>query len=339
MASIVKRSDRYEVAFGPRKQRQTLRGFVYKATAVAVKKQIEALADIVKRGDEPAGTLARWVDTLSDKDRVKLARVGLLSERHLLAAEPLGAHLKAFRADVGTKMIRGRRVSSKRVTVLEQRVKLAFDTCGFTRWLDVDQGRVHQFLVSLSEGGKAELTVRGYCQALQQFAEWMMKSRRAARNPLADLQARDYGTEVESERRAFDSDELRYLMAATVAGPMRRGMDGLERALLYLLAIETGLRVAELCSLTVRNFELDGDAPLVWLHRQNTKNKRRAELPLRTATAALLKQRFAHKAPTAAAFPVLPRPDAFAKLFRQDLTAARQQWIQEANGPVEREKR
>ena len=167
----------------------------------------------------------------------------------------------------------------------------------------------------------------------------MSQSRRAARNPLADLRPIDYGAEVENERRAFDGDELRYLIAATASGPLRRGMDGLERALLYLLAVETGLRVAELCSLSVRNFELEVTAPLVWLHRQNTKNKRRAELPLRAATAELLKQRFRHKAPTAAAFPILPRPDAFATVFRQDLTAARQRWVQEADDPNEREKR
>ena len=47
----------------------------------------------------------------------------------------------------------------------------------------------------------------------------------------------------------MDADEVRRLLETMIAAPTRFGMAGPERALLYRLAIETGLRVRELKSL------------------------------------------------------------------------------------------
>ncbi|MHC4154613.1 MAG: tyrosine-type recombinase/integrase [Planctomycetota bacterium] len=57
--------------------------------------------------------------------------------------------------------------------------------------------------------------------------------------------------------RALRFDEVLRLLAATEKAPTRFGMTGHERALLYLLALETGLRVKELRSLTVSSFNCD----------------------------------------------------------------------------------
>ncbi len=50
-------------------------------------------------------------------------------------------------------------------------------------------------------------------------------------------------------RRALNVEEIGALLAATAAEPERFTMTGPRRALLYRLAIETGLRTSELDSL------------------------------------------------------------------------------------------
>ncbi len=58
-------------------------------------------------------------------------------------------------------------------------------------------------------------------------------------------------------------------------------MVGPERALLYRVAAETGLRAGELRSLTARSFALAGDAPTVTVAAAYSKNRREAVLPLK----------------------------------------------------------
>src|SRR5262249_25826141 len=103
--------------------------------------------------------------------------------------------------------------------------------------------------------------------------------------------------------------------------PDRFGMTGPDRAMLYRLAVETGLRAGELCSLTRLSFNLDGDNPTVTVAAEYSKRRREDTLPLRPALASELRSFLVTKAPTALAFPTMPR-EHVAKMFRADLEAA-----------------
>ncbi len=61
----------------------------------------------------------------------------------------------------------------------------------------------------------------------------------------------------------------------------RKGMSGPERAMLYRLAVETGLRAGELRSLIRSSFQLDGDKPTVTVAAAYSKRRREDILPLR----------------------------------------------------------
>jgi integrase len=77
-------------------------------------------------------------------------------------------------------------------------------------------------------------------------------------------------------------------------------MSGPERTLLYRIAVETGLRVNELRSLTVASFDLD--AGVVTVEAGYSKRRHEDTLPLRPDTAAALKTFFADELPGAKAF-------------------------------------
>ncbi len=64
------------------------------------------------------------------------------------------------------------------------------------------------------------------------------------------------------------------LINASMDGPERYGMSGQERATLYKLAIETGLRAGELASLTRASFTLDADKPTVTVDAAYSKRRR-----------------------------------------------------------------
>lgn len=87
------------------------------------------------------------------------------------------------------------------------------------------------------------------------------------------------------------------------------GMTGAERALLYRLTVETGLRVNELRSLTPGSFDFENDTPIVRVAAAYSKRRQNNTLPLRCELAAMLMTHFANKLPMAAAFNVPPSYD------------------------------
>ncbi|MEK6676423.1 MAG: hypothetical protein AABZ47_12315 [Planctomycetota bacterium] len=109
-------------------------------------------------------------------------------------------------------------------------------------------------------------------QAVKQFFQWMVRDGRAPENPLAHLKGWNVRTDRRHDRRAMDADEVRVLIDVTRKGrevhgmriPVERfGMTGVDRAMLYTLAVETGLRASELRTLTWADLVLGGDEPTV----------------------------------------------------------------------------
>ncbi len=151
----------------------------------------------------------------------------------------------------------------------------------------------------------------------------MIFNRRAVENPLDHL--RMMTVTDKDERRALTQQERTALLQRTAAAGERNGMSGYERSLLYRLALETGLRVRELWSLTVGAF--DFDALAVTVRAGYAKAKRQDTIPLRAETAEELKRFFAGKMPTVKAFNI-PAPnkngkfDKVTRIFHADRDAA-----------------
>jgi len=180
-----------------------------------------------------------------------------------------------------------------------------------------------------------------------------VKNKRAMESRLIELDRLNVATDRRHDRRALSIDELRWLLDVTERGyskpgpdgkPLqivpvldRLGMGGADRAMLYRLAVETGLRAGELRSLTRLSFHL-GDYPNVTIAAAYAKNRRQDELPLKPDTAAQLASHFAGKMPTAVAF-AMPKSDKIIDMMTADLAAARTAWIAAAGSQQEREQR
>ncbi len=133
------------------------------------------------------------------------------------------------------------------------------------------------------------------------------------------VEAYNVGEDVRHERRALTDDELARLIESAANGPTLFNMSGALRSIAYRTAAGSGLRVAELCSLTPENFRLDNPHPTVFVAASSTKNRKSADQPISHALAAELRSWIADKVPGESVFPLHHET---AKAIRRDLEAA-----------------
>jgi len=313
-------------------------GFTDRKATEALGRSIEALARCKAGGERPDAALARWIEGLPRKLRAVLARIGLLAGCRAAALEPLLSHLDGAADAAGTVVLVGFRqalaakgATARHVDLVANRARRVIEGCGFVFWSDVSASKVMAYLDglradTLDEKGKVAKRGIGaqsfnfYLAAFKQFCRWMVKDGRASESPVAHLDGLNVRTDRRHDRRALTVDEVRRLLTATAAAPDGFGMTGPDRAMLYRVAVETGLRAAELASLTRASFILDGPRPTVTVLAAYSKHRRQDELPLRPDTAAALRAFLAGKLPTAPAFNV--PTGHLAAMLRADLKAA-----------------
>ena len=144
------------------------------------------------------------------------------------------------------------------------------------------------------------------------------------------LEAQNVDTDRRHDRRALTDEELARLVHAAAAGPTRMNVPPAERAMLYRLAAETGLRAGELRQLRRCDLHLTGTAPTVTLPAAASKNRKAATLPLRPGHRRR-PGRPAVGQDARRPRPARPRPASTSpKMVRADLAAARAAWLDEA---------
>ena len=312
--------------------------FTDKARANELGRKLEGLVRCRITGEHPDPDIAVWLESLPKGLRTKLAEADLLDGATLANSRPLAEHLADFRKAVAAK---GN--TSRHVDTVVGRAERLFNACGFAGWSDIDADRIVNHLQKRQETTKkrkgiSAQTYNTYVQAAGQFCRWMVRERRATRNPVAHIAKLNVKADRRYERRAFAVDELRMLIATAEHGPERFGMLGAERALLYHLAVETGLRVGELRSLKRSSFELFANQPIVRVAAAYSKQRDDNVIPLRRTLAGRMLAYLDTKHPNAPAFAVPPSYDT-AAMLRADLADARATWLEDATDAKERKRR
>jgi integrase len=291
--------------------------FTDKGQSRILGQQIQKLVACRMAGQQPDPELARWLEQVPSKWLRRFVEIGLLDTARAAGQKLLKDHLADFRnsliAKGDTKM---------HVQTLTSRARRIIDGCGFRKWSDMRADMIERYLADLRERGLSVQTSNFYLQSVQQFARWMVQNRRASESPVAHLKPLNVRTDRRRDRIPLEVDEVRRLLSAAEKGPERYGMSGQERALLYRLAVETGLRRKELRSLRVSSFDYDSNT--VTVVAGYSKRRREDVLPLRAETATDLKVFFAGKLPTAKAFGGRYKQltDKTAPMIRADLAEA-----------------
>jgi integrase/recombinase XerC len=176
-----------------------------------------------------------------------------------------------------------------------------------------------QVLASRLARGVSPETVNHHVRALRSFGRWLVRSRRWGANPFETLSLLNTATDRRHDRRELEADELRRLLAVTLAsGRTFRGLAGPDRWALYLTACGTGFRVRALAGLTPGDFDLSASVPALVLPARLAKNKKAKVQPLPSDVTVTLRGYLADK-PTGQ--PVWPGSwrDAAAEMIRGDL--------------------
>ncbi|NLX59142.1 MAG: site-specific integrase [Phycisphaerae bacterium] len=252
--------------------------------------------------------------------KIERGEVGLVGRASAHGKTSIDEHLRAFEEHLEDK------------GSTQDHVERTLARC---RWLvknmeakvlgDITAEGIDSALAALRRGGASVATSNGYHRAVRTFCRWLVRTKRIAENPVADLTCLKVSeADRRRRRRPLDDEELTLLLAAARRSPEPfMGLSGPDRAMLYLVAANTGLRASELASLTPESFELDADQPIVRCRAGYTKNGEEAELPLRQDMVATLREWLASKPSCESVWPgKWAKERRGAEMIRIDMTAA-----------------
>jgi integrase len=184
---------------------------------------------------------------------------------------PLLHHLKDYLADLTTS---GR--DEKYIYIVEKQVRKLLQEC---RWSVLSDVTSDSFLVWRSKQRKAPKTLNEYLITISALLNWMERHERIEKNPLKHVQKVQTNGRQVRLRRALTDDEMKRLLAK--AGP---------RKVVYLMAVYTGLRRAELAALVRSDLNLEAEQPFVNVRASTTKNHKQAILALHADLVSELKK-------------------------------------------------
>ena len=101
----------------------------------------------------------------------------------------------------------------------------------------------------------------------------------------------------------LSEDEVTRLLKVTLAGESVLGFTPIDRHMLYVMAMSTGLRASELASLTVESLQLEANPPTVTVQAGYSKRRRLDVLPLPADILELAREWIATKVSTERLWP------------------------------------
>jgi integrase len=228
-------------------------------------------------------------------------------------------HLDDYHRAILAKNGTGKNHGSKHANSTRTYVKWVATTIKADRLDGLTASAVQEALAGLQASGKSPRTCNAYLRAVKGFSRWLWRDGRLPVDVLAPLTGFNEAVDQRRQRRAFTRDELARLIEATEAGDVVAGMTGLDRAMLYRLAVGTGFRAGELRSLTPESFDLTGNPPRVTVEAAYAKNRKKSPQPIRDDLATAFRPWLSSKAPGR---PVFAIPDRTAEMLRHDLSTA-----------------
>ncbi|MCC7507958.1 MAG: tyrosine-type recombinase/integrase [Planctomycetes bacterium] len=266
----------------------------------------------------PGADLVRSIESMPAKVRDRLTLFGVLDKRRQHAAKAIADHLDDYKAELIAKGASGNWANLKYTRTLAVLME-----AGCKSLSAFNEGDVLLAADRLRQSRQlSDATYNHHLSACKQFSKWLVRSKRMDADPLLGMKGRNAKANRVHQRRALTPEECRALLGSTEARGDNYGMTGPGRALLYRLALETGLRANELRTLTRSAFQLVGKQPSVTVAARHAKNRKAATLPLRPVMASLLASHVANMLPSAPVFPAMPQSNHTAEMLKADLAAA-----------------
>lgn len=226
-------------------------------------------------------TLTESIKRFPPRLRARLVKLGIIDGRQAAKTQSIGDLVGEWR-----KSLEARERTAKQVQQVTSRVERILEAAGVKSWNDITAVKVERVLKAKRDAGISVQSSNHMLGAVRQFMRWVVSNGLAVEDPLRVLRPLNVRLDRRLVRRALEPEALRELLRTTAMGPVRQGVSGPERALVYRVALETGLRANEIRSLRTASLHgLDTNEPSLTLHAAASKHRREDTLPLRLELA------------------------------------------------------
>ena len=315
-----RRTDKYYIHFRDHREvRRHLPAFKDKTASMDLERLVMTLIARRAGGEGLDVALSRKVEHLTPTIRKRLAEWGVLDAQRVAALRPLDAHLESFR-----KSLEAQERAPKHIQQVVRNARVVFEAIGAKTLGEIRAQPVHQALKELrsGKGAVSAQTSNHHLRSARQFCKWAVATGLMTEDPLRSLKPLNVKVDRRRIRRAFPLKDLQALLEVTESGPDYKGLSGADRALIYRLAAETGLRLKEIASLRVPSFDLGCDTPTVTLRAEDSKHRKDDVIQLRASLAQRLRVACSSKGRWDVVFP-MPKSLRAAEMLRSDLERAK----------------
>ncbi len=284
--------------------RMRLVAYSDRRASLRLEENIKVLDACIMSGERPDRELSLWLDGLPERFKQKLVKYNLVSKCQLEKNKSLEKHLDDFIAFLMQQESKGA-LQTKRIKLIKARLTRLFKECDFVSLVNITVVAVDNWIsIKYKNGELSAKTLNHYLQNLKQFCKWLFDHNRLHDNLVSVLRPIRLNSANTQQRRALSENEISRLMQSTVESEeIYSGLNGIERSMVYQLALTTGLRHNEIRTLNRDDFDLD--AGIVIVRDVNAKNDRTDILPLQRSLQDRLYKYFID-------FPALPKAKAFA---------------------------
>ena len=306
-------------------EQKSVPGFPDKKLTEEFGRKLERLVHVGQVGHLPDEELVRFLDKLDLSQVDRLVEKGIIDPQFVVRRTCLIDQLDQFRNALLKK-----EDSKAHVDLTHTRIRKLVTGCGFTVLADVKYTVVDDYLAKRRNGPEklSRHTSNLYVKAFKQFCNWILRDTPNVISPAKQLSLMNADCDRRRERRAMTGEEVRRLIEVTWGGAKHHKLDGQSRAMLYWLAVETGLRRGELSALKGKSCDL-GEDPSVTVEAKHTKNRKKTVQPIRPEFADALQTWFLERGlgPDDELWPQLTRRTA--EMLQKDLLAVEIPYVDE----------
>jgi integrase/recombinase XerD len=238
-----------------------------------------------------------------------------------------------------------KRTLLKQLENLKPRLETTIRACEFEYVTDIAGQPVEDYLAKRRKAGLAKQTSNHYRQAMHQFCRWLCKRSLLKVNPISEIPKLNVDTDRRHDRRAISVDEFQRLIIAAESSKPVQAIDGIDRAIIYIIAASTGYRRGEISSLTVESFDFDAQPPRVTVEASYSKRRKKDVQVLSAEVVEKIREWLDLREPKhpSLLFPLTKQTCGFdrrtSKMMKHDLGVARASWIEEAGDDKEERER
>lgn len=211
-------------------------------------------------------------------------RAGLIDPLAEHRGIPLSDHLLDYRSHMEASGF-----SKEHVIGSIRRVERVLQACSFKYIEEFRTPPMNRYLTGLIKDGMSYRSRNRALITVNAFIHWMQKNERMETEPFRSINMLSEQTDPKRRvRRALTSEEVVALILAAEKGQPVQCVEGPERAILYALAVTSGLRATECAKLQIRDLNLTAEIPYLVLPAIIAKAKREDVIPLHPIVAGKL---------------------------------------------------